>query len=66
MSPDELKPFALLAELSDEDREALVELLEERELPFGQERLSRGIGGRGARPAGLGLPQPEEQALRWQ
>lgn len=39
---DELKQFALLAEFSEEDREALGELLEEQELAAGRRIFSEG------------------------
>jgi CRP-like cAMP-binding protein len=45
--PEDLKHFALLAELSDEDREVLVELLEERVLPDGKSIFREGAEGDG-------------------
>lgn len=42
MKPSDLKPFALLAEFSDDDRDALVELLEVRELPSGKSAFREG------------------------
>lgn len=42
MKPDELKRFALLAEFSEEDREALAELLQERSLPDGKSVFREG------------------------
>jgi len=47
MSPEDLKHFALLAELTDEDREILVELLEERVLPDGKSVFREGNEGDG-------------------
>lgn len=43
MRPDELKRFGLLAELSEEERELLVEILEERELPDGKSVFREGM-----------------------
>jgi len=42
LSPDELKHFALLAALSDDDRDSLVEVLEERELLDGKSAFREG------------------------
>ena len=42
MKADELKHFSLLTEFSDEDREALVELLEVRKLPSGKSAFREG------------------------
>ena len=47
MSPAALKTFALLAEFSDDDREALAELLEERKLPSGKSAFREGAEGEG-------------------
>jgi len=47
MNPDELKRFALLVELSSDDRDALAELLEERELPDGKSLFREGSEGDG-------------------
>lgn len=47
MSPDSLKLFSLFAEFSEEDREAFVELLEERELPNGKSAFREGSEGEG-------------------
>ena len=49
MNPEDLKQFALLVELSDEEREFLAELLEERELPDGKSAFREGSEGGGAR-----------------
>lgn len=42
MSPEELKTFALLAEFTEDEREALLELLEERRLPDGKSAFREG------------------------
>ena len=42
MKLDSLKRFSLLAEFSDEDREALAELLEKRQLPDGKSVFQEG------------------------
>lgn len=42
MTPDELKRFAVLAECSDEDREAIAPLLEERQLRAGSPLFREG------------------------
>jgi CRP-like cAMP-binding protein len=42
MNPDTLKRFSLLAEFSEEDREALAELLEARALPHGKSAFREG------------------------
>lgn len=42
MRPEELKAFGLLAAFSDDDREALAELLEERELVDGKSAFREG------------------------
>ena len=47
MNPEDLKQFALLVELSDEEREFLAELLEERELPDGKSAFREGSEGEG-------------------
>ena len=47
MSPDSLKRFSLLAEFNVEDREALAELLEERDLPNGKSAFREGSEGEG-------------------
>ena len=47
MTPDALKGFALLAEMGDEDREVLLELLEERDLPDGKSAFREGSEGEG-------------------
>ena len=47
MSPDVLKRFALLTEFSEEDREALAELLEERRLPDGKSIFREGMEAEG-------------------
>jgi CRP/FNR family transcriptional regulator len=47
LTGEELKAFALLAELNDEDREALAELLEDRELPDGKSAFREGSEGEG-------------------
>lgn len=47
MRGDELKPFALLAEMSDDEREALAELLEVRELPTGKSVFREGAEAEG-------------------
>jgi CRP/FNR family transcriptional regulator len=47
MTPEALKGFALLAELGEEDREALFELLEERALPDGKSAFREGSEGEG-------------------
>ena len=47
MTPDVLKGFALLAELGEDDREALFELLEERALPDGKSAFREGSEGEG-------------------
>ncbi|MCP4908409.1 MAG: hypothetical protein GY910_25825 [bacterium] len=47
MKPDTLKRFQLLAEFSKEDREALAELLEERELSGGRSAFREGVAGEG-------------------
>jgi CRP-like cAMP-binding protein len=47
MRGDELKPFALLAGLTDEDREALADVLEERTLLDGKSAFREGAEGEG-------------------
>ena len=47
MRADELKRFALFAEFSEEEREALCELLEERELPSGKSAFREGAEAEG-------------------
>jgi len=47
MKPDSLKRFALLTEFSEEDRESLAELLEERKLPNGKSAFREGSEGEG-------------------
>lgn len=47
MSPDALKRFSLLTEFSEEDREALAGLLEERDLPDGKSVFREGAEGEG-------------------
>ncbi|HIF93819.1 MAG: cyclic nucleotide-binding domain-containing protein [Myxococcales bacterium] len=42
MNPDDLKHFSLMAEFSEEDREALAEMLEERVLPNGKSAFREG------------------------
>lgn len=42
MNPDDLKRFSLMAEFSEEDREALAELLEKRVLPNGKSAFREG------------------------
>ena len=42
MKPSALKKFALLADFSEEDREALADLLEERKLPNGKSVFREG------------------------
>ena len=43
MSPEDLKRFALFAEFAEEDRELLVELLEERSLAHGRSVFREGV-----------------------
>jgi CRP-like cAMP-binding protein len=47
LSPEELKRFKLFAEFSEDDREALAELLEERRLPDGKSACREGTEGEG-------------------
>lgn len=47
MRADGLKRFALFADFSEEDREALAELLEERELPNGKSAFREGTEAEG-------------------
>jgi len=47
VTPGELKKFQLLTEFSEEDREALTELLEERTLPDGKSVFREGMEGEG-------------------
>ena len=47
MRPSELKQFSLLVEFSEEDREALAELLEERDLPNRKSVFREGSEGEG-------------------
>ncbi len=47
MSPDDLKRFALLVEFSEDEREALADLLEERKLPSGKSVFREGSEGDG-------------------
>ncbi|HPG26500.1 MAG: cyclic nucleotide-binding domain-containing protein [Spirochaetaceae bacterium] len=42
MRPERLKRFSLFAEFNEEDRDALVELLEERRLPAGKSAFREG------------------------
>lgn len=47
MNSDDLKKFALLAEFSEDEREALADLLEERQLPTGKSAFREGAEGEG-------------------
>ena len=47
MRPDQLKRFALLAQMNHDDREALAELLEERKLPNGKSAFREGAESEG-------------------
>lgn len=47
IEPDELKRFALLAEFSETEREALAELLDERTLPNGKSAFREGAEAEG-------------------
>lgn len=47
MRPLQLKEFSLFAEFSEEDRDAIVELLEERTLPTGKSAFREGMEGEG-------------------
>lgn len=47
MNPEDLKQFSLLVELSDEEREFVAELLEERKLPDGKSAFREGSEGEG-------------------
>lgn len=47
MSPDDLKRYSLLAEFSEDDRDALADLLEERKLPNGKSAFREGADGEG-------------------
>jgi len=47
VNAEELKRFALFADFSEEDREALCELLEERELPNGKSAFREGAEAEG-------------------
>lgn len=47
MSAERLKPYFILAEFTDEEREALSELLEERELPNGKSAFREGAESEG-------------------
>jgi CRP-like cAMP-binding protein len=47
LTSDELKHFALLAELSDDERQVLCELLEERQLPDGKSAFREGAEAEG-------------------
>ena len=47
MTPGDLKRFALLAEFSDEDRVALADLLDVRNLPDGESAFCEGSEGEG-------------------
>lgn len=47
MRPDALKQFELLTEFNEDDREALAEVLEERNLPTGKSAFREGMEGEG-------------------
>ncbi len=47
MRGEELKPFSLFAEFSDDERDLMVELLEERALPDGKSAFREGSEGDG-------------------
>jgi len=47
LRPEELKQFQLFAEFSEDDREALAELLEQRRLPDGKSAYREGMEGEG-------------------
>jgi CRP/FNR family cyclic AMP-dependent transcriptional regulator len=47
LKPEMLKQFRLLTEFSEEDREALVDVLEERNLPDGKSAFREGAEGEG-------------------
>ena len=47
MNGEDLKQFALLAEFSESDRDALIELLDERNLPDGKSAFREGTESEG-------------------
>ncbi len=47
MKPESMKRFSLLVEFSDDEREALSEILEERKLPNGKSAFREGSEGEG-------------------
>ena len=47
MNPEDMKKYSLLAEFSEEERDALADLLEERQLPTGKSAFREGAEGQG-------------------